>query len=76
MEDQILDALSARGYAPLKSRSLAKKLRISDDDYPAFRRTIKRMIGSGQIAVGGNNVLRKAEAANTIIGSYRRTGKP
>jgi ribonuclease R len=73
MEDQILDTLSARGYAPLKSRALAKKLRISEDDYPAFRRTIKRMIGSGQIAVCGNNVLRKAEAASTIIGTYRRT---
>jgi ribonuclease R len=73
MEDQILAALSARGYAPLKSKQLAKKLRVTDDDYPSFRRVVKRLIGEGRIDVGGNNVLRKADVTNTVIGTYRRT---
>ncbi|MFO0938555.1 MAG: ribonuclease R [Gemmataceae bacterium] len=73
MDDEILEAVSARGYSPLKSRQLAKKLNVSDDDYPQFRRTLKKLIGSGQIQIGGNNTIRKSESASTVIGTYRRT---
>ena len=53
---RILSELSRRDYQPLKAKALARKLNVGDDDYPAFRRTVKDLVQDGRIDLGKNNV--------------------
>jgi ribonuclease R len=68
----ILTTLSHKHYTPLKSKALARKLHVSDDDYPTFRKALKSLISEGRIEIGKNNVIRPADAAGTVVGTFRR----
>ena len=59
---RILEFLQAHPDRPLRPRQLAKKLgQADDDDYPAFRDTLKRLKQEGQVGEGakGTVVLSK-----------------
>jgi ribonuclease R len=72
---RILDALGKQSYSPLKPKVLAKRMNVSDDEYPEFRRTLRQLVHDGRVAVGRNNTLKLADTHGTLIGTYRRTNK-
>jgi exoribonuclease R len=56
-EEQIQQQVSDAKYRPAKTRELARKLQISQKDYPAFRRAVKNMIDSGKLSeIRGNRI--------------------
>ncbi|MGL4423230.1 MAG: ribonuclease R [Gemmataceae bacterium] len=70
---QILAELAQKNYQPLKPKAFARKLGITDEQYPEFRRLMKSLIKSGRVQLGGNNVLRRADQFGATTGIYRRT---
>jgi ribonuclease R len=72
-QSQILHAVSARGYSPIKSKALAKRMGVTNDTYPEFRKTIRELIRSGRLSLGRNQTIRAADTHGTIAGVYRRT---
>ena len=61
-ESDILSYLSRPGMKPPRSRELARKLGVSDDQYPAFRQVLRTLEESGRIARGGGGKWTKPEA--------------
>ncbi len=69
----IKQRLSEASYKPSKTRELARKLQISQKDYPTFRRTIKNLIDSGQLAqIRGNRITLPVPVV-TVVGQLTRT---
>ena len=72
-EQLIQQQVSDAKYRPAKTRELARKLQISQKDYPAFRRTVKDMIDSGKLAeIRGNRIVMPPKMV-TLIGVLSRT---
>ncbi len=69
----ILAELSRKGYVPLKPKQLAKKLAVSENQYPEFRKALKSLLSDGRVELGKNNQLRPADQFGSVIGIYRRT---
>lgn len=65
-------ALAHKSYTPLKPKALARKLRVGDTDYPAFRKALKALIADGRVEVGRNNTLRVVDSAGSVVGTFRR----
>ena len=72
---QILHAVSARSYTPIKAKALAKRLGISNDGYPEFRKTVRDLIRGGRLCLGRNQTIRSVDPHGTVAGVYRRTQK-
>jgi ribonuclease R len=70
---RILHAVSRPSYTPIKAKALAKRLGITDDDYPEFRRTVRALVRDGRLAVGRNQTIRAVDVHGTVTGTYRRT---
>ena len=68
----ILNAVSAKSYTPIKAKPLFKRLNLSQDLYPEFRKTLRELVRTGRLAVGGNNTVRAADVHGSVIGTYRR----
>src|SRR5579872_4619775 len=73
LQSQILHAVSARSYIPVKSKALAKRLGIANDTYPEFRKTVRELIRSGQLSLGRNQTLKVVDTHGAVTGIYRRT---
>jgi ribonuclease R len=73
LQSQILHAVSARSYTPIKAKALARRLGVDNEGYPAFRRTVRELIRSGRLSMGKNQTLRAVDPHGTITGVYRRT---
>jgi ribonuclease R len=71
--NRIVHAVTRPSYSPVKSKVLAKRLGISTDDYPEFRRTIREMIRNRRLALGGGNTIRAADPYGSVAGVYRRS---
>jgi ribonuclease R len=69
---RILHAVTAKSYVPLKPKPLFKRLNLSDEAYPEFRRTVRELVRPGRLTTGRNNTLRAADAHGTLTGIYRR----
>jgi ribonuclease R len=69
---EILTVLSHKSYTPVKPKALARKLKITDDSYPAFRKTLKSLIADGRVEVGRNRTVRAADPSGTVVGTFRR----
>lgn len=74
MTERILQFVSKPGYEPLKSKALARRLGVADDDYDDFRRSLKELIKAGKIEFGPGHVVRAVGGKGTIIGIYRSVG--
>jgi len=72
LTSRIIQAVTRPSYSPVKPRVLAKRLGLTADDYPEFRRTVKELIREGRLILIGGNALRAADVHGTIIGIYRR----
>src|SRR5438105_3823383 len=69
---KILHTVTAKSYVPLKPKPLFKRLNLSDEQYPEFRRTVRELIRTGRLTMGRNNTLRAADPHGTLTGVYRR----
>ena len=74
---QVLALVSDSDYEPLTIKGLGKRLKVSDDDYPAFRNEIKHLIKLGKLDVAKNKTIRKPEVntGGTVTGTFRRSSK-
>ncbi|HEV3383363.1 MAG TPA: RNB domain-containing ribonuclease, partial [Gemmata sp.] len=73
LQSQILHAVAARGYTPIKSKALAKRLGVANDTYPEFRKTVRELIRTGRLSLGRNQTIRAVDPHGTVMGIYRRT---
>ncbi|QDU23133.1 ribonuclease R [Urbifossiella limnaea] len=69
---RIIHAVTRPSYSPVKAKVLAKRMNVSDDEYPEFRQTLKALVREGRLAVGANQTLRPADPHGTAVGVYRR----
>ncbi|MHB1421982.1 MAG: ribonuclease R [Gemmataceae bacterium] len=73
-EEQILAAISRRGYEALKPKALARKLGVTAPQYADFRRTLRGLHREGRIEIGKNHTVKLPPPHGTVTGVYRRTG--
>ena len=72
---RILRLLTRADYVPLKERQLARALNIPDDDYIAFRESLRQLRQEGQIVYGAKNTITLPNMAKRIVGTYEQTSK-
>jgi ribonuclease R len=72
LSSRIVAAITRPSYTPVKPKVLAKRLGLTSDDYPEFRRTVREMIRDGKLEIGGNNSIRPIDPHGTVIGIYKR----
>lgn len=70
---RILTALTRPSYSPVKPKVLAKRMGISHDDYPEFRKTLRALVKDGRVAVGRGSTIHATDPFGTVVGTYRRT---
>ena len=73
LEEQILTALAAKSYVPLKPKALARKLGINPSQYPDFRNVLRELLQQGRVEVGKNHTVRAVKPHGTVTGLFRRT---
>lgn len=73
LSDRILQVVSKRNYQPVKAKVLAKKVGIPPDELTAFRKVLRQMVRDGQLELGKNRTVRKAQTHGTVIGLYRKS---
>jgi ribonuclease R len=73
IEKQIITAVHAPGYQPLKPKALSRKLGLSADQYADFKSAVRKLIKEGRLELAKNSTIRPASAANTVTGVFRRT---
>jgi ribonuclease R len=56
----------------VKAKVLAKRLGVTDESYPDFRRTVRALIREGRLAVGNSQTIRAADPHGTAVGIFRR----
>ena len=74
MEQKILTALARKNYVPVKPKALARKIGVTNAEYPEFRQALRDLIKQGRVQFGKNHTVRPATTApNTVTGIFRRT---
>jgi ribonuclease R len=73
LTSQIIQAVTRPSYSPIKPKVLAKRLGLTADDYPEFRRAVKELIRDGRLVLVGGNALHAADVHGTVVGLYRRS---
>ena len=69
---RIVNAVTRPSYSPIKAKALSKRIGVTDETYPEFRRTVRALIAEGRLAVGKNQTLRAADPHGTVTGTFRR----
>ncbi len=69
---RIIHAVTRPSYSPIKAKVLAKRMNVTDDEYPEFRQTLKALVREGRLAVGPNQTIRPGDPHGTAVGVYRR----
>ena len=69
---RIINAVTRPSYSAIKPKALARRIGITDDDYPEFRRTVHDLIRQGRLAVGRNQTIQAADPHGTVVGTFRR----
>jgi ribonuclease R len=70
---QIVAAVSRHTYQPLKPKALARKLGVTETQYPSFRRVLRDLLKEGRIEIAKNHTIRAAPPHGTVTGVFRRT---
>ncbi|MDP3024569.1 MAG: ribonuclease R [candidate division Zixibacteria bacterium] len=65
---RILNFMAEKAYRPLKIRELAKGMKIPEEHYRAFRRTVRSMLQEGSIVKIKKNRLGLPEKLNLVVG--------
>lgn len=76
-DDRVLGLVSRADYKPLTAKALARRLGLPDEEYPEFRRALKRMLRRDALLLGKDKTFRKPEATEpgAILGTFRRTAR-
>ncbi len=76
-DDRVLGLVSRADYKPLTAKALARRLDLPAEEYPEFRRALKRMVRRDALALGKDKTFRKPEATEpgAILGTFRRTSR-
>jgi ribonuclease R len=76
LEQAIVKLVGRAGYRPVKSRGIAERLQVPEDQVAEVKRVIKRLVGRGELAYGSGRLVQAAGAAspkgNRIVGVFRR----
>ncbi len=74
---RVLALVSEPDYGPLTLKAMARHFKISDDDYPDFRKAVKGLIKAGKLDLAKNKTIRKGggPSSGTITGTFRRSSK-
>jgi ribonuclease R len=73
LASQIVAALSARGYSPVKPKALARRLGLTTEQYAHFRKTVRDLVQQGRVEFGSNHTLRPVQPHGSVTGTFRRT---
>lgn len=68
---QVLHFVKQPGYKPMKPRSLANELKLSDDETRDLKRAVKKLVKLGQLSYGANHLVGPPAANGD---GYRVTG--
>ncbi len=76
IEERVIHYVYSPEYRPMKPKVLAQKLELTEEEYATLRRTIKRLVRSGQIAYLANHLIapngkRNAGTPNLLHGTFR-----
>jgi ribonuclease R len=69
--EKILRHLAEADYRPKKARALAKAMGVEEDEYAAFRQTLKSLMRSGHVVQGRGNAVTLSQRAGELIGTFR-----
>jgi len=69
--ERILKYIGASTYHPQKVRALARSMGIEEQEYAGFRESIKSLMRSGRIVLGGGNAVMLPQTPGMILGTYR-----
>lgn len=72
LASRIIAVLSAKNYSPVKPKALAKRLRLSTEDYKGFRNVVADLVKQGRVEFGRNQTIRQVAPHGSIVGTYRR----
>lgn len=72
-ETQIVTAISAKSYQPIKPKALARKLGLPASQYGDFRRSLRSLIHEGRAELGKNQTVRPRQPHGTVVGIFRKT---
>ena len=65
IEAMVLGYVTRAEYQPVKPKVIAKKLKLSDEDFALLRRTIKRLVRHGDLRFGTSHLVLPPEAPQT-----------
>lgn len=69
--ERIIRHLARQGYQPQKIRRLARAMLVADDEYGAFRETVKALMKTGRIVMGSASALTLPDPAKRVVGRFR-----
>ncbi|MEA1950357.1 MAG: ribonuclease R [Planctomycetota bacterium] len=76
LQQAILDIVRSKNYRPLKPRQIAKRLSVSKEQMPRFKRTVKRMVSQGLLIYGPNHLLEAGvQTGGTVADATKPTGQ-
>ena len=72
LQARILEALSTKGYSPVKTKVLAQRLGLTKANLAELRQALRSLEKKGRIEFGRNHTLRLVGPHGTVIGIFRR----
>jgi len=70
-KNQIIKLLKHTDYEPLKLAQLAKRLDVSPEDYPEFKKAFDQLRQAGHIVIGARNLISLPALSGQIVGTFR-----
>lgn len=76
-DTRILALVGRPDYQPITLKAMFRRFELEPDNYPDFRRAVKDLVRSGQLALGKDKTLAKPRAVDKglVSGTFRRTSK-
>ncbi len=75
LQNLVLNLVNSDDYHPIKPKQIAKQLKLTENDEPAFKKALKRLIKDGRLAWGPKHLVFKASKRvprDEVIGVFRR----
>ena len=75
LETRLLQLVRKTDYKPIKPRTLAKKLKLDDEQHRELKRLIKQLVKRGTLSYGSRHLVQLAKDLHQshITGVFRRT---
>ncbi len=75
LASQVLALTERSDYQAKTLRELARDFAIGDEQYGQFRSIIKKLVKGGQLQLGKNRTLVRADPDENLVGLFKRTAK-